>query len=73
MLQLPIWPLVTTGSLVAGHQRFGASAAAAALRCVEATPAWVGSAAAVHRFVDAACIVTLHLDTQLCVPYLNFH
>ena len=43
---------------------FGASEVAVAHRCVDdATPAWVGSAAAAHRFVnvhrfvdDAACI-----------------
>ena len=73
---MPVRQLVTIGSLVAGHQRFGVSAVEAALRCVEATPARVGSAAAVHRFVDAACkaiaiTCTLKYPTLCALPELS--
>ena len=64
---------VTIGFAPAGHHRLGASAAARARRCFDASPVGspVGSATAkAHRCVDAACIITAQSQypTEMPVP-----
>ena len=54
--------LITLGLVAAGHQCCGASAAAAAHRCIDAAAEPVGSVTDVHRCVDAGAYIA---DTSM--------